>query len=253
MSVVEQKKESIRVALQELESPSSKLGAFEAMETLNSICISISIGDLVGEDDLKEEIFSARVVRVVMDVSQDKNVYTPDFYHFAFSVFYFLFRDKIELATTFVANGGVEFLLETLEAFSSDQSLLISCFALHAAVIDSLDEHESAAFAGMTLGKLVDVFELNYETADDAMFYFNYCYSAGNSIGPGLDLDVKNKCYPRIVSHLWHGIIKHKHDEDAQGIGRLLLRGLVGEENAKEMIDHAEMHHCAGEECIGCA
>jgi hypothetical protein len=251
MSVVEQKKESIRVALQELESPSSRKSAFGAMYTLHGIFFSNSFeeGD---DDDVKEEIFSARVVHAVMDVSQDKEEYPATFYGCACCILFFHCNDNIELATTFVANGGVEFLLETLEAFSSNQRLLISCFALHATVIDSLDENESVAFAGVTLGKLVDVYELNCETAD-AKFYFHYCYSVGNSIDPGLDLDVKNKCYPRIVSHVWHGIIKHKHDEVAQGIGRRILRGLVGEESAKKMIDHAEMHHCAGEECTGCA
>jgi hypothetical protein len=81
----------------------------------------MDLGDFVGDDDFKEEIFSARVIQVVMDVSQDKEEFPPRFYHLACSVLYDLCRNNIELATTCVANGGVEFLLETLEAFSSNR------------------------------------------------------------------------------------------------------------------------------------
>jgi hypothetical protein len=259
MSAVEQKKESIRVALQELESPSSERSAYEAMETLYKAVIrdfdddpSESIGDFVGDDDFKEEIFSARVVQVVMDVSQDKNAYPPNFYHLSCCALHSLCCDNVELANAFLAHDGDAFLLESLEAFSSDQFLLTSCFTVHNAVIESLDEIESAAFAGMTLGKLVDVFELNLETAD-AKFYQHYCLAVSIGLGPHLDDDVKNKCFHRIVSHVWHGITMHKHDDEVQDLGRRFLRYLVGEETAKKMIDHAEMHHCEDEECAGCA
>jgi hypothetical protein len=263
MSVVEQKKETIRAALQELESPSSQLIDYEALRTLNNIWLSHSfeefdgsIGDFVGDDDFKEEIVSVRVVQVLITVVQDKKAYPPKFYAATCSALFFLCSDNSELATAFVANGGVEFLLETLEAFSSNQPLLCICFVLHKAVIESLgvNGNESEAFAGMTLEKLVDVFELNYETADE-QFYKFYCFSVGHSFGTGFDLDlaVKKKCFPRIVSHVWHGVIKHKYDEVAQGIGRRHLRCLVGEEISKKMIDYAEMHHCSEEEYAACA
>jgi hypothetical protein len=258
---VDEKKESIRAALQELADPTSMVSAFEAMHTLNDIFVSESfeeidgsIGDFVGDDDFKEEIFSARVVQVLITVAQGKKAYPPPFYHLVCSLFFFLCYKNTELATTFVANGGVEFLLETLEAFSSNQPLLCICFVFHKTVIESLgvNGNEAASFAGMTLEKLVDVFELNYETADEG-FYKYYCFSVGNSFGAGLDLAVKKKYFDLIVSHVWHGVIKHKYDEVAQGIGRRLLRSLVGEETFKRMIDYAEMHHCAEEECAACA
>jgi hypothetical protein len=258
MSAVEQKKERIRVALQELGDPTSKMSTWEAMETLRTeACLDFfdldgSIGDFVGDDDFKEEIFSARVIQVLITVAQDKKAYPPKFYRSGIILLYFFCSDNTEFATTFTANGGVEFLLETLEVFSSHQRVLPTCFALHNAVIDSLDEHESAAFAGMTLGKLVDVFELNLETAD-AKFYQHYCLAVSIGLGPHLDDDVKNKCFHRIVSHVWHGITMHKHDDEVQDLGRRFLRYLVGEETAKKMIDHAEMHHCEDEECTGCA
>jgi hypothetical protein len=128
MSVVEQKKERIRLALQELGNPTSKRNTFEAMITLiRDIWASKSfeetdgsIGDLVGDDVFKEEIFSARVIQDLITVSQDKDEFPAEFYKSVSYVFFFLCDDNIELSTTFVANGGVEFLLETLEAFSSN-------------------------------------------------------------------------------------------------------------------------------------
>jgi hypothetical protein len=175
--------------LQELASPTSQKSAFEAMSTLQLAVAhdfddDRSIGDFAGDDDFKEEIFSARVVQIVMDVSQDKEKYPPCFYHPTCSVLFFLCSNNTDLATTFVANGGVEFLLERLETFSSNQFLLITVFALYKAVIESLDENESAAFAGMTLGKLVDVFQLNFETQDER-FYHHYCSVVGSSFDPG--------------------------------------------------------------------
>ena len=253
---VEQKKEFIRVALRELESPTSPLSAYEAMKTLHQAVVHDfndedgPIGAFVGDDEFKVEIFAARVIRVVMDVSEDNEAFPPNFYHLACGILSLLCWDNTELSNAFVANSGVEFLLEYLEAFSSDRFLLITCFGLHRAISKSLDDNESAAFKGMTLTKIVDVFELNSETQDEH-FYRRYCYSVGSSFGPGRE--VNNNLFQRIVSHIWHGVIKHRHDEEAQETGRSLLSYLVGNENAKEMIDHAEMHHCEDEGCAGCA
>jgi hypothetical protein len=257
MSVVEQKKESIRAALQELESPASTLSAHEAMKTLHQAVFHDfddedgSIGDFAGDDEFKVEIFSARVVQVVMDASpRDKEAFPFNFYHLACSVLFSLCNDNTELANAFVAHDGALFLLEYLEAFSSDQFLLLSCFMLYRAVIESLDDIDKLSFAGMTLGKIVEVFEVNYETSNEYL-YEQYCVVVTFSFSPGCK--VKNNLFQRIVSHVWHGVIKHKYDEDAQDTGRYLLRRLVGEETAKGMIGHAEMHHCEDEECAGCA
>jgi hypothetical protein len=255
MSVVEQKKESIRVALQELGHPTCKTSTIKAMETLHrALCHDFGaigfIGDFVGDDDFKEEIFSARVIQLVMEASQDKEEYTLNFYHHACSILCNLCINSTELATTFVTDGGVAFLLESLESFSSDQFLLITCFSVFMSVNLTLDRNQSVAFAGRTLEKLVDAFQLNFET-QSGYFYRHYCTAIGGSLVPGCGVGIK--LFQRIVSHVWHGVIKHKHNDQAQDIGRSLLRQLVGEETAKEMIDHAEMHHCEDEGCAGCA
>jgi hypothetical protein len=257
MSVVEQKKERIRVALQELDHPTCKISAFVAMSMLHQTVAhdfddEDSIGDFSGDDDFKEEIFSARVIQVVMDASQDKDEHPPTFYASACAVFYSLCINNTDLATTFVATGGVEFLLERLEAFSSDQYLLSSCFLVQFAVTGSLHDNERARFVDMTLAKLVAAFELNFETQDE-QFYLHYCTAVGSSLGPSLQAKTRNKLLNRIVSHVLHGVIKHKHDEDAQEAGRGLLRHLVDEESAKKMIDRAEMLHCEDPECASCA
>jgi hypothetical protein len=244
MTDVDQEKERIRDALQELDHPTSDLNAFVAMCMLHRAAFS-------GDDDFKEEIFSARVIQVVMDVSRDRKAYHPRFYHIAYSILINLCSNNTELTTTFVANGGVEFLLECLETFSSDQFLLGVCFTLHRVVAESLDEKDSAAFAGMTLEKLVDAFELNYRTAD-GMLYQHYCVTVAHSFSPGREVDL-SLAIERIAFHVFHGIVKHKHDEVAQDIGRDFLRFLVGEEEAKEMIDRAEMHPCEDPDCAGCA
>jgi hypothetical protein len=254
-AVVEQKKEHIRVALQELDHPTCKMSTCEAMRMLHRALFDDFdeddfFGAFVGDDDFKEEIFSARVIQVVMDVSREKEEYPPSFYHFAHSVLFLLCSYSTELANTFMTNGGAAFLLESLETFSSDQFLLVTCFAVYRAVIKSLNTNESVDFAGMILEKLVDVFQINFET-QDGYFYRHYCITVNSSFGPGCE--VSNNLIHRIVSHIWHGVIKHKYDEEAQDIGRSLLRHLVGEESAKKMIDHAEMHHCVEEECAGCA
>jgi hypothetical protein len=77
------------------------------------------------------------------------------------------------------------------------------------------------------------------------------CVAVGSTFGPGCE--VSNNLFRRILFHVLHGVVKHKYDEDAQNLGRRLLRHLVGEEAAKKMIDHAEMYDCLEEECAGCA
>jgi hypothetical protein len=255
MSVVEQKKERIRVALQELDHPTCKMSACEAMRTLGDVWSSGFFEEsdesdcTFAGDDFKEEIYSARVVQTLITVAQDNNAYPESFYQSTWYILYFICSNNTELANAFVANGGVGFLLEALEDFSSNQYLLIFCFAVYKAVIESLDANEKDAFAGMTLGKLVDVFELNYDTADEEL-YINYCFAVCHSFGHGNE--VIGNSLKRILSHAWRGVIKHKYDEEAQDVGRFLLRHLVPK-SAKMLIDHAEMRHCAEEDCARCA
>jgi hypothetical protein len=66
-----------------------------------------SIGDFVGDDDFKEETFAATVVQAVMDVSQDKEAFPPNFYHLSCGILTLLCWDNSELANAFVANSGV--------------------------------------------------------------------------------------------------------------------------------------------------
>jgi hypothetical protein len=259
MSVVEQKKERIRVALEELDFPTSISRTSDAMRILNDIWMSGSfeemdgsIGDFVGDDDFKEEIFSARVIQAVMDVVQDKYSYSSPFYGSACCVLYFLCYKNTELATAFVASSGVEFLLETLEDFTSDQPLLLACFAVHRAVIESLDGSEREYFAGMTLETLLDVAELNFDSADE-QFYQYYCVAVLNSFRPGLDLKVNRRCYHRTVYFVWRGLFKHECDDKIQVRGHALLCYLVGKERAKKMIDNAAMYYCDDEECFDAA
>jgi hypothetical protein len=252
---VDEKKESIRAAVQELSSPASMMSGYEAMKTLHQAVgrdfdnHDGTIGDFVGDDDFKGEIFSARVIQVVITAAKVKEENPPNIYHLAGGILCQLCFDSTELADAFVAHNGGGFLLESLEAFSSDQFLLLTYFALYSAVVASLNENKSAGT--MTLRKLVDVFELNYETADETLYY-QYCQCVGNSIFRH-DVKVRPEPVQCIISHVWHGVLKHKYDEDAQDVGRRLLGLLVGKESAKEMIDHAEMHHCEDEDCAGCA
>jgi hypothetical protein len=253
--VVEQKKERIRAALQELVHPTCVMSTCDAMETIHDALrddhgFNGTTGDFVGDDDFKEEIFSARVIQVVMAVSRDKEKYTPLFYCHAFMSLFCLCSNNTELATAFVTNDGVAFLLECLKTFSSDQFLLATCFTVYGAVLESLDTNELVEFAGMTFGGLIDVFQLNFETQNEH-FYSCYCFTVGKTFSLGCE--VNDNLLERIVSHVWQGIIKHKDNDEAQAIGRTMLRFLVGAEKAKEMIDHADLRHCAEDYCAGCA
>jgi hypothetical protein len=97
MSVLEQKKEHFRAALQELGNPTSKTSTYEAMKTFEAMSVFVcdawarnrveeidgSIGDFVGgffgDDDFKEELFSAQVIQDLITVAQDKNA-SPRFF-----------------------------------------------------------------------------------------------------------------------------------------------------------------------------
>jgi hypothetical protein len=237
---VDAKKESIRAALQELENPDSELSANAAMAKLKQAVvhdfeeIDQPLGDFVGDDDFKEEIFSARVVHVVMDVAKDTDAYCKLFYQYAYGVLHLLCVDNNELSSAFVAHGGVEFLLEALEAFSSYETLLISCFTVHSAVIDSLGKKESASFAGMTLGKLLDVIELHYKTCDQK-FYIYYCLSMATCFRPGLEeFGDHEDLTARGVAYVWFGTTKYEDDEDAHRIGHGILTFL---ENNMHTVD----------------
>jgi hypothetical protein len=255
---VEAKKVSIRAALQELSNPTFPLQTYFAIEKLHQTVVHDfeeifePIGDFVGDDDFKEEIFSARVIQVLIAVARDKAEYPTFFYHYVCTTLQLLCLDSTERSTAFVAHGGVEFLLEALEAFSPNEFLLIPCFGLHWAVIQSLGKYGSASFGEMTLGKLLDVFKLHAETADE-VFYIHYCLSVGSCFRPGLILNENENLFQRTVAYVWFGITKYKYAEDAQNTGRSLLCHLAGDEYAIQMIDYSEMTHISGEECARCA
>jgi hypothetical protein len=185
-----------------------------------------------------------------MDASQQEEEFHPSFYRYSCAILSLLFCENAELANAFVAHDGALFLLEYLESFSSNRPILISCFALYRAILCNLNATESTAFAGLIMEKLADVFELNCETTDE-LFYHFYCSAVGSSFRHAGDagVGVDTKVLERIVLHVWRGIHAYKHDEGAHDAGRDLLFYLVGEETAKEMIDHAEMAFGTGGKC----
>jgi hypothetical protein len=247
MSIDEQK-ESFRAALQELKYPASTMSAYKAMQKLHKAYDDLKdqdgsiAGDFVGDEEFLKEIFSARVVQVVMDASQEEEEFHPSFYRYACGILSLLFCENTELADAFVAHDGALFLLEYLESFSLNRPILISCFTLYEVILSNLNATESTAFAGLIMEKLADVFELNYETMDK-LFYHFYCSAVGSSFHYAGDAGavVATKLLERIVLHVWRGIHAYKHDEGAHDAGLGLLCYLVGEEIAKEMIDHGEM------------
>lgn len=65
------------------------------------------------------------------------------------------------------------------------------------------------------------------------------------SLGPYLE--GHDPALAAAVQCVYDGILKHLFHEEAQETGRDLLVALVRPEAAKDMIEHAEMHH--REEC----
>lgn len=48
---------------------------------------------------------------------------------------------------------------------------------------------------------------------------------------------------------LGEGLTIYPYDERAQVAGKHFLKHIIGEKNAKLMIDHSEMHHCQDADC----
>lgn len=65
--------------------------------------------------------------------------------------------------------------------------------------------------------------------------------------------DIESTLFQRMIQSVYDGVVVFPDDEECQDIGRYVLNLLLGPEDAKAMIDHAEMHHCQDAECSGAA
>jgi hypothetical protein len=98
---------------------------------------------------------------------------------------------------------------------------------------------------GRVLGNVMRISELH---KDSEKVYSSACLIIGNCISTPRT-DMQRKMYNRVVHWVWYGVTKHKDHEEAQEVGRALLRHLVGPENALKMIGHSEFHHCEDADC----
>jgi hypothetical protein len=256
---INEKKERVRISLRILGDPAASPTALqEALgKVTGAICVgfhdnSNDAGVFATDKDFKEEVFSAQIVcDLLTAVKIAKGGANGDHLHFLCGkvcvTLLQLPQDAPELVNAPFANGGVNFVMEAMETYPSDESLVLACLGIFLLVFRSnLFPPEALALA--VLEKTLDAMEAHPNTSDDIFGFLCrvlYIYH---------DKEYKKMRFEDltgVVRFLCHGITKHQHDSEHQLMGRGLLGCLVGgDEKAQQMIDSQDDEN---EDCAACA
>ena len=135
-----------------------------------------------------------------------------------------------------------------MEVNPADESLLVTSIAFIAGAF-----HIRVPLEGLVLAfldKVLAAMKSHHGTCKVALF-LSFCDVVYICCWNGLDMPLH--AYASVVRSLWHGIAKHKDDENAQDKGRKLLRTLVSPVEAQKMIHNAVMHQAEDDDCAVCA
>jgi hypothetical protein len=167
----------------------------------------------------------------------------PNYYHKTIgSLVFFAANSGYPSCQEIVDKGGFVRVLELMEALRPDEFIQYTCVSFLATIAANMKN--KAEISAATAENVVKTLEVHNRSAD---LYVAACKAIGGCFGPGSKIPVD--VHHRSITCVWHGITIHADNEEAQEIGRSLLKFIVGEKHAKELIDHSEMHHCEG----GCA
>jgi hypothetical protein len=212
--------------------------------------IFASIGDINDDLSIDKDIASTffqggatvSLVEVLKREGQSGN-----FYHKTCGIIGSLLHSSQEIAMDFVSNGLVDAMMSFMKSRSSDTFLLLSCIGVLLGIVHGVTNEKRMEIANETCVVESITIMLEEHGRTNAILFGCSCHVLGSCFSRGFRIEPD--LFHRIVQCMWAGITSHPHDEDEQEVGRRLLRHLVGPETAKEMIDHAEMHHYEGAEC----
>ena len=146
-----------------------------------------------------------------------------------------------EIVHEIIDTGTLDSIIPLMDALISEEEVQLT-FQGFLGLMTSLTDKKDR-------DRIVDkVAEATLKTLERYATSSNDIYTLGvNTIGHLRGLPAKY--FQKTVNLVFRGLIAHPDDEQAQTSGFWLLQCLVGKEKAKELMDHAEFHHCEG----GCA
>jgi hypothetical protein len=243
-----EKQAYLHAKLEELRTGTEDEAKHGALEDVFQIVIGYE--DQKGRAFLGEMVAQGMVPAVLKAAKHPYHALFPhhgQIYHRVCSIFSILIveGDSEKSAQSVCRQGGLDFVFTTMQSHATDKFLMISCLYVLLPLCTYLPKNDATEMKGRVLENVMRISELH---KDSEKVYSPACDIIGHCIStPRTDMQLK--MYNRVVHWVWHGVTKHKDHEDAQEIGRELLRHIVGPENALKMIDHAEFHHCEDADC----
>ena len=150
-----------------------------------------------------------------------------------------------DLVKEVFSSGILTRLLELMESSRSDtfiqftyQAFLYQMNCQRDTKKDSIDKTLTNIICEATL----DILEYGGGKTDGKLY--GLCIHTLATLG-----FLEGRYIPRAACLIFHGLVVFLDDEEAQRDGYRFLRIIVGKQQAKEMMDHAEFHQCEG----GCA
>jgi hypothetical protein len=220
------------------------------------------------ERDTKSAFVAQEGILAVAQATKRPHNKCGQFYHSSCGIFFSLLDDDDEtpdprIADAVIKQGGLDCLLECMQSLCvEDAFLAYSCCGLVSQLFSNANSDDKLALslAKKVLPDTLAIMERHGANKNDSSFlssrsydiFMACCDILGNCARPGNDT-IKGNTYQRMVQCVWAGVICHRDYCSAQSLGRKLLCHLVGPEAAREMIDHAEMHHCEDADCSSAA
>lgn len=212
---------------------------------------------LVADDNNDTEAFkgllvSMNVIEALIAATKLDDIVTPHFLHgLGGSIFPYFVTESEERSTLFLNNGGFERYMEILQSdYISEVVVAVSFMNSVASLILSLPDEKRGAISLEIFQLALAITMLDFYKENEIV-YTNACWLMWASIGP--HMEGHENLRRAAIQRAYDGILKFPHDEYAQENGRLLLTTLAGEELARDMIEHAEMHHRNECNCAGAA
>jgi hypothetical protein len=255
---VEEKKQELRAALRVLQETSNAPtnGVQEAMQEVDAALYHgfRDTGYFCSDEDFKAEIFSARVVGVILSAAKRAKHAPTNFYTSVCRIQLQLANHSEEISDAIRVHGGVAYIIDLMETFPHDEGLILCGVGVTINVFFGVGE---SSLAESFFEKLLDAMEMHHYDSDDVFYHF-FCTAMECILMKGSEAFGWGPYFLpggtiRLAHYVLYGIGEHTDNERSQKEGRKLLCILVGHETAQRLINILELTACQGAYAAACA
>jgi hypothetical protein len=190
-------------------------------------------------DELFDSLIDEGVVEVIINAMQQR-IASPSLHHQGCSILVYIADKSKDRSAYMIDTGVIDRVVKTMGEYESDGSLQCICLGILYLLLIFVDDNERVALKAAHVAD--NVLNAMDHFAGDPRLYTVGCDIIGHCWNPSVD-DAEG-VFRRAAESVMQGLVSLNDHEDAQHIGRGLLRRLLDPESAMKVIDRAEMQQC---------